>query len=88
MVLGGSLDTGWCPIVAEIDNGPHPSVYLAFSCKVLYIRRHRSEFHLHGNQLVLPLLHLLLEGLDVSRTVHRLRLEDVVVQHDLDVVHT
>ena len=35
LVLGGSLDTGWCPIVADFDNGPHPVYILVlFSCKV------------------------------------------------------
>ncbi len=38
---------------------------------------------LHGDELVLPLLHLLLEWFDVGRAVHRLRLQDVVVQHHL-----
>ena len=39
--------------------------------------------HLHGYQFVFPLFHLLLERLDVGRAVHRLRLQDVVVQHNL-----
>ena len=38
---------------------------------------------LHADELVFPLLHLLLEGLDVRRAVHGLRLQDVVVQHHL-----
>ena len=38
---------------------------------------------LHGDELVLPLLHLLLEWFDVGGAVHRLRLQDVVVQHHL-----
>ena len=42
------------------------------------------DTYLHWDQLVLPLLHLLLEGLNVRRAVHCLRLQDVVVQHHLD----
>ena len=38
---------------------------------------------LHADQLVLPLLHLLLEGLDVGGAVHGLGLQDVVIQHHL-----
>ena len=39
---------------------------------------------LHWDQFVFPLLHLLLKGLDIGWAVHRLRLQDVVVQHHLD----
>ena len=41
---------------------------------------------LDADQLLLPLLDLLLEGLDEGRAAHRLRLDDVVVEKHLDVV--
>ena len=41
---------------------------------------------LHGDELLLPLSHLVLEGFDEGRAAHRLRLDDVVVEEHLDVV--
>ena len=43
---------------------------------------------LHQDQLLLPLLHLRLKGLDEGRAAHGLRLHNVVVQQQLDVVNS
>ena len=41
---------------------------------------------LHRIELCLPVVHFLLERLDERRTLHRLRLDDVILQYQLDFV--
>ena len=45
------------------------------------------ELLLEQDERGLPFVYLSLEGLDVGRAAHRLRLDDVVVEQQLDVVH-